>query len=53
MRKSLVIICALASFLLSCNSAYIGKNEHGIDIFTIDMDLAPKYRYNETATYFR
>ena len=52
MNKSLVLL--LAVFAIGCvNTAHLGKNEHGIDIFTIDMDMAPKYRFNETSLYYK
>jgi hypothetical protein len=53
MNKSSIILALLATSLICSQAEYLGKNPHGIDIFTIDMNLAPKYRYNETATFFK
>lgn len=53
MNKQLLFLLSISFFLAVSNSAYLGKNEHGIDVFTIDLNLAPKYRFNETATFFK
>jgi hypothetical protein len=31
----------------------MGKNEHGIDIFSIDLDLPEEQRFVEVTTYFK
>lgn len=46
-------IFAFLAVIALANAAYLGKNSHGIDIFTINLDDAPDVRFNETSVYFK
>ena len=44
-------ILLLCEILLLSQEKYLGESEEGLPIFTIDMNLPPKERFKETATY--
>ena len=35
------------------NGAYLGKNQYGIDRFSVDLDLPEEQRFVETSTFFK
>jgi hypothetical protein len=45
MNKSSCILLLVVATALVSNGAYLGKNENGIDVFSIDMNLDAKYRF--------
>jgi hypothetical protein len=51
-KSSCILLLVLATASIS-SGAYLGKNENGVDVFTIDMNLAPKYRFQETSAFYQ
>lgn len=52
-KSSSILLLVLATALLSANGAHLGKNEHGIDVFSIDINQAPKLRFQEVSTFYK
>ena len=46
-------ILALFAIIAVANAAYLGKNSHGVDIFTINMDDPAELRFNETSVFYK
>lgn len=50
MNKILVLLFAVASV---ASATFLGKNENGIPIFKIQLDLPAERRFDETSIYFK
>jgi hypothetical protein len=48
-------VVALASLMAisTINAAYLGKNQFGVDRFSVNLDLPEEHRFVETTSYFR
>lgn len=53
MKKSSCILLMLAAVATISQSKYLGKNENGVDRFTIDISQDPKYRYKEPCEFYK
>ena len=53
--KSITTSVALASMMAisTINGAYLGKNQFGVDRFSIDLDLPEEQRFVETSIFFK
>lgn len=53
--RSIATSVALASMMAisTINGAYLGKNQFGVDRFSVDMDLPEEQRFVETAIFFK
>ena len=47
--NKVVSIFAILYIASTANSAYLGKNKNGIDMFTINLDAPPQDRFKEPA----
>jgi hypothetical protein len=48
-----IALTLLALGLSTIQSAYIGKNKFGVDVFTVDLDLPEEERFVETSKFFK
>jgi hypothetical protein len=48
-------IIAFASLMAisTINGAYLGKNQYGVDRFSVDLDLPEHQRFVETSLFFK
>jgi N-acylethanolamine-hydrolysing acid amidase len=53
--KSITTSVALASMVAisTINGAYLGKNQFGVDRFSVDLDLPEEQRFVETSIFFK
>ena len=53
--KSITTSVALASMMANntIKGAYLGKNQFGVDKFSIDLDLPEEQRFVETSIFFK
>ena len=53
--RSISTSVALASMMAisTINGAYLGKNQFGVDRFSVDLDLPEEQRFVETSIFFK
>ena len=53
--RSITTSVALASMMAisTINGAYLGKNQFGVDRFSVDLDLPEEQRFVETSIFFK
>ena len=53
--RSIATSVALASMMAisTINGAYLGKNQFGVDRFSIDLDLPEEQRFVETSIFYK
>jgi len=53
MNKSSCILLLVLATALVAQSAHLGQNENGIDIYTIDISKPAKYRFQEVSVAYK
>ena len=53
--RSIATSVALSSMMAiyTINGAYLGKNQFGVDRFSVDLDLPEEKRFVETSIFFK
>jgi len=52
-RFSLYIALAAVLMFAGSNAEYQGKNKFGVDVFTMDLDLAEEKRFEEVTAFYK
>lgn len=49
--KTAILLFSICSIFNVAMMKHLGKNKDGLDIFTIDLDLPPKQRFQEVTRH--